>query len=190
MRLAVVLKAAWDTFFYQCCQRLFLHHRRLFRTLCFLLAFSLRAMPRAMPLPCRPSLTLLLPCVFQWQDPRQPPALWYVVYRWLSAALFFAVAVCSVLDAGRDGQDLGVRYVKWPIYLTNWGLACCCLQAALGAGLATSSIVQDRRQRRGTAGASRLPGNAPHQAAVGTVKSMFSGRPSHIIRITLIKLKY
>ncbi|XP_034237063.1 protein rolling stone-like isoform X2 [Thrips palmi] len=84
----------------------------------------------------------------EWQDPRQPPALWYVVYRWLSAVLFFAVAVCSVLDAGRDGQDIGVRYVKWPIYLTNWGLACCCLQAALGAGIATSSLVQDRRQRR------------------------------------------
>ncbi|XP_026284897.1 protein rolling stone-like isoform X2 [Frankliniella occidentalis] len=84
----------------------------------------------------------------EWQDPRQPPALWYVVYRWLSAGLFVAVAVCSVLDAGREGQDLGVRYVKWPIYLTNWGLACCCLQAALGAGLATANFVQERRQRR------------------------------------------
>ena len=87
--------------------------------------------------------------VLQWQDPRQAPALWYVVYRWLSAGMFLAVAVCSVMDAGRDGQDLGDRYIKWPIYLTNWGLACCCVQAALGAGLSTAALVQDRRQRRG-----------------------------------------
>lgn len=84
----------------------------------------------------------------EWQDPRQPPALGYVVYRWLSAVVFLAVAVCSVLDVGREGQDLGVRYTRWPIYLTNWGLVCCCLQATLGAGLSTSALIQDRRQRR------------------------------------------
>ena len=110
----------------------------------------------------------------EWQDLRRAPALWYVVYRWLSTGFFFSVAVCSVLDAGRDDQDLGVRYIKWPIYLTNWGLVCCTLQALLAASISTTALVQDRRQRRAEreAAAAAAPGATPSTAPGSPVQSL------------------
>ncbi|KAJ1524108.1 hypothetical protein ONE63_010644 [Megalurothrips usitatus] len=109
----------------------------------------------------------------EWQDPRRPAALWYVVYRWLSAALFFAVAVCSVLDTGRaDSPKLGVRYIKWPIYLTNWGLVCCCLQAGLGAALATVSLGQEGRRRRAERAAAAAGPGSPAAAQQNLQQSL------------------
>nr|CAD7456664.1 unnamed protein product [Timema tahoe] len=82
----------------------------------------------------------------QWQ--KQPGvSIAFLVYRWALALFFMSALICSVVDAGRNvtsKDSQGVRYLKWLIYLTNWGYTVCTLQAFLAACLLTRKLVQER----------------------------------------------
>lgn len=81
-------------------------------------------------------LTLL----FQWQR-TAGISLYYVIYRCVFACIFLSILIASVADpaseeSGFVGSTLSF-YVKWPIYLTHWGITLCTVQAVVGAVLVT-----------------------------------------------------
>nr|CAD7573751.1 unnamed protein product [Timema californicum] len=82
----------------------------------------------------------------KWQ--KQPGvSIAFLVYRWALALFFMSALICSVVDAGRNitsKDSQAVRYLKWLIYLTNWGYTICTVQAFLAACLLTRRLVQER----------------------------------------------
>ncbi|XP_067002083.2 protein rolling stone [Anabrus simplex] len=80
----------------------------------------------------------------QWQKTSEVKLV-YLTYRWVMAAFFVSVMICSICDAGRN-NDFGVRYVKWGIYLTNWGYTVCTIQAVLAAALITRQLIKEKKE--------------------------------------------
>ncbi|XP_063701311.1 protein rolling stone isoform X2 [Culicoides brevitarsis] len=76
----------------------------------------------------------------QWQTNTQV-SLFYLLYRWLVAISFLAIVVCTVLDIGRTEPITEHHYAKWCIYLTNWGILACAIQAWLAAFIVTGGIM-------------------------------------------------
>lgn len=54
--------------------------------------------------------------------------------------------VCSVLDIGRTDPITEHHYVKWFIYLTNWGMMACTIQAWLAALIVTAGMMIVREE--------------------------------------------
>lgn len=54
--------------------------------------------------------------------------------------------VCSILDVGRTDPITEHHYLKWFIYLTNWGMISCALQAWLGALIVTGGMMIVREE--------------------------------------------
>ncbi|XP_054278867.1 protein rolling stone-like [Macrosteles quadrilineatus] len=74
----------------------------------------------------------------QWQ--RTPGiSIYYLVYRWVIASVFFSILLASLVELGRPGGMGAVHYAKWIIYLTHWGFTACTLQALLAAYLVTKA---------------------------------------------------
>lgn len=82
--------------------------------------------------------------VCQWQHSQQVH-LGYFIYRWCMATLFLTIMICSICDVNRNEKDFGVPYIKWPIYLTNWGYTVYTFQALLGAFLVTQQYVLEKK---------------------------------------------
>ncbi|XP_025988596.1 protein rolling stone isoform X2 [Solenopsis invicta] len=57
-------------------------------------------------------------------------AIWYLYYRWLIFLIWTAFVICSVFEFGSYKPLM--QYEKWPIYLTNWGMALGFTQALVG----------------------------------------------------------
>lgn len=55
--------------------------------------------------------------------------------------MFLAIVVCTVLDIGRTEPETEHHYAKWLIYLTNWGILACAIQAWLAAFIVTGGIM-------------------------------------------------
>lgn len=71
----------------------------------------------------------------------------YLLYRWLVAVVFVCGILASWIDLGRNprrGQTTS-HYLKWPIYLTNWGFTLCTLQAILSTVHVTKHYAKVRR---------------------------------------------
>jgi hypothetical protein len=70
----------------------------------------------------------------------------YLTYRWFLAILFLATMIFSICDPGHTTKNSGLQYfIKWPIYLTNWGYTVCTMQAILGAWLVTCRLIAERK---------------------------------------------
>uniref|UniRef100_A0A1L8D935 Putative conserved plasma membrane protein n=2 Tax=Nyssomyia neivai TaxID=330878 RepID=A0A1L8D935_9DIPT len=65
----------------------------------------------------------------QWQ--RRNKSWFYLIYRWIIAALFIAAVVVSM--SRLVGSDWGYYF----IYLTNWGIIACMVTTTMGAILVT-----------------------------------------------------
>ncbi|KAG7310476.1 hypothetical protein JYU34_003259 [Plutella xylostella] len=76
---------------------------------------------------------------YQWQRGPRPP-LGYVIYRWVLFLGVLCVGVSSFalqhLPPGYAGPVARVNYMKWFIYLTNWGYLVLVLQSGLALALA------------------------------------------------------
>ncbi|XP_055387253.1 protein rolling stone-like [Condylostylus longicornis] len=80
----------------------------------------------------------------QWQRGTQVGIL-YLFYRWLTAITCLAVVVCSLLDIGHSSDEqFENHYAKWWIYLTNWGLLVCAIQAWFAAWIVTQGMMVRR----------------------------------------------
>ncbi|XP_075216261.1 headbutt isoform X2 [Lycorma delicatula] len=66
----------------------------------------------------------------QWQRD-EGANFFYMVYRWIFALIFCCGLLASLLDIGRETS--GITYLKWPVYLTNWGYTVCTIQAIMAA---------------------------------------------------------
>lgn len=68
--------------------------------------------------------------MLQWQR-EDGASVAYMVYRWIFAAIFCCGLLASLFDIGRETS--GLTYLKWPVYLTNWGYTVCTIQAIMAA---------------------------------------------------------
>lgn len=84
--------------------------------------------------------------VCQWQTHKKVLLL-YLLWRWICAIVCLAIIVCSSIDIGRDksGEQFENHYEKWWIYLTNWTVLCCVVQAWLAALICTKALMDNNR---------------------------------------------
>lgn len=84
--------------------------------------------------------------VCQWQTHKKVLLL-YLLWRWICAIVCLAIIVCSSIDIGRDksGDQFENHYEKWWIYLTNWTVLCCVVQAWLAALICTKALMDNNR---------------------------------------------
>lgn len=84
--------------------------------------------------------------VCQWQTHKKVLLL-YLLWRWICAIVCLAIIVCSSIDIGRDksGEQHEFHYEKWWIYLTNWTVLCCVVQAWLAALICTKALMDNNR---------------------------------------------
>jgi hypothetical protein len=84
--------------------------------------------------------------VCQWQTHKKVLLL-YLLWRWICAIVFLAIIVCSSIDIGRDksGEKFEYHYEKWWIYLTNWTVLGCVVQAWLAALICTKALMDNNR---------------------------------------------
>jgi hypothetical protein len=95
------------------------------------------------------------PIVFvisQWQKEKKP-SIFYLVYRWAVAILFFVTLVISIIDLKHPNSP---DKAKWLIYLTNWGYTICTLQALLGALILSVCVLAPRLRSKPNLEASTL----------------------------------
>ncbi|XP_068916637.1 protein rolling stone-like isoform X2 [Tenebrio molitor] len=95
------------------------------------------------------------PIVFvisQWQKEKKP-SIFYLVYRWAVAILFFVTLVISIIDLKHPNSS---DKAKWLIYLTNWGYTICTLQALLGALILSVCVLAPRLRSKPNLEASTL----------------------------------
>ena len=84
--------------------------------------------------------------VCQWQTHKKVLLL-YLLWRWICAIVCLAIIVCSSIDIGREkaSEKLEYHYEKWWIYLTNWTVLCCVVQAWLAALICTKALMDNNR---------------------------------------------
>lgn len=84
--------------------------------------------------------------VTQWQNHKKV-LLIYLLWRWISAIVFLAIIVCSSIDIGRDKSEVKHENhdTKWWIYLTNWTILLCMVQAWLAALIVTKALMDNNR---------------------------------------------
>jgi hypothetical protein len=84
--------------------------------------------------------------VCQWQTHKKVLLL-YLLWRWICAIVCLAIIVCSSIDIGREksGEKFDNHYEKWWIYLTNWTVLCCVVQAWLAALICTKALMDNNR---------------------------------------------
>lgn len=84
--------------------------------------------------------------VCQWQTHKKVLLL-YLLWRWICAIVCLAIIVCSSIDIGREksGEKFEHHYEKWWIYLTNWTVLCCVVQAWLAALICTKALMDNNR---------------------------------------------
>lgn len=84
--------------------------------------------------------------VCQWQTHKKVLLL-YLLWRWICAIVFLAIIVCSSIDIGREKSGIKheYHYEKWWIYLTNWTVLCCVVQAWLAALICTKALMDNNR---------------------------------------------
>lgn len=84
--------------------------------------------------------------VCQWQTHKKVLLL-YLLWRWICAIVCLAIVVCSSIDVGREksGEKFDNHYEKWWIYLTNWTVLACVVQAWLAALICTKALMDNNR---------------------------------------------
>lgn len=84
--------------------------------------------------------------VCQWQTHKKVLLL-YLLWRWICAIVCLAIIVCSSIDIGREksGEKFEHHNEKWWIYLTNWTVLCCVVQAWLAALICTKALMDNNR---------------------------------------------
>lgn len=84
--------------------------------------------------------------VCQWQTHKKVLLL-YLLWRWICAIVCLAIIVCSSIDIGREksGEKHEFHYEKWWIYLTNWTVLACVVQAWLAALICTKALMDNNR---------------------------------------------
>uniref|UniRef100_A0A8D8RQ66 Protein rolling stone n=1 Tax=Cacopsylla melanoneura TaxID=428564 RepID=A0A8D8RQ66_9HEMI len=71
----------------------------------------------------------------QWQK-KPGVSIYFLVYRWVTAALLAVYAVATIFEKEPLSRP-SLVYPKYPIYLTNWVVWMCAVQAMLGTGIVT-----------------------------------------------------
>lgn len=92
--------------------------------------------------------TIFVKSQWQLQDGISVP---YLLYRAMVALFFFAVFIASMLGISIRHKTTVLGW-KWPIYLTNWGIAMCTVQAVFALVMVSIAKWKEKHQIPALAG--------------------------------------